>query len=271
MKDKLRTWEDAVLWMRRQPRYHQAILDCFYDDPITVAAERYFRSSEWQAIRAFLYSPAGNALDIGAGRGISSYALAREGWQVTALEPDSSAVVGAGSIRMLASQSDLPIEVVETWGESLPFPDCSFDLVHTRAVLHHARNLKVFCREAERVLKRGGIFLALREHVISKPSDLRRFQQNHPLHNIFGGEHAFQESEYRRAMEQTGLVLKHVINPFESDINLYPRKGENLKRLLGLKIIPHQMIPDIFLRILGRLYRKPGRLYSFIAKKEGHD
>jgi SAM-dependent methyltransferase len=271
VKDKPQTWEDAVLWMRRQPRYQQAALDCFYDDPISVAAERYFRSTEWQAIRTFLPMPAGNALDIGAGRGISSYALACEGWQVTALEPDSSTVVGTGAIRMLANQSDLPIEVVETWGESLPFPDGSFDLVHARAVLHHARNLTALCREAERVLKKGGTFLALREHVINRPSDLKRFQQNHPLHNIFGGEHAFQEAEYRQAMEQAGFVLKNVFNALDSDINLYPRKKEDLKNLLGLKIIPHVMIPDIFLHLLGRLYRKPGRLYSFIAKKDGHD
>jgi len=269
MKDKLQTWEDAVLWMRRQPRYQQAALDCFYDDPISSAAERYFRSTEWQAIRTFLPRPAGNALDIGAGRGISSYALACEGWQVTALEPDSSTVVGTGAIRRLANKSDLSIEVVETWGESLPFPNNSFDLVHARAVLHHARNLTILCREAERVLKKGGYFLALREHVINRPRDLKRFQQNHPLHSIFGGEHAFQETEYRQAMVQAGLILKQVINPFESDINLYPRNREDLKNLLGLKIIPHVMIPDIFLRLLGKLYRKPGRLFSFIAKKGG--
>jgi ubiquinone/menaquinone biosynthesis C-methylase UbiE len=270
MKDKLGTWEDAVVWMRHQPKYQQTVLDCFYDDPITAAAERYYRSTEWQAICAFLPMPAGIALDIGAGRGISSYALACENWQVTALEPDSSTVVGAGAIRILASQSGLPIEVLETWGESLPFPDNSFDLVHMRAVLHHARKLDVCCREAERVLKKGGIFLALREHVIDNPSDLKVFQQNHPLHKLYGGEYAYQKSEYRQAIEQAGLVLEHLINPLESDINLYPRKREDLKNILGLKIIPSKLIPDLFLRMLGIFYRKPGRLYSFVARKEGY-
>ena len=36
---------------------------------------------------------AGRALDLGAGNGILSYALAREGWSVTAVEPDPSALV----------------------------------------------------------------------------------------------------------------------------------------------------------------------------------
>ena len=44
------------------------------------------------------------ALDLGAGRGISSYALAREGWQVTALEPDPSMLIGAGAIRSLVAK-----------------------------------------------------------------------------------------------------------------------------------------------------------------------
>ena len=112
--------------------------------------------------------------------------------------------------------------------------------------------------------------MALREHVIDGPSDLKRFLQTHPLHNIYGGEHAFQKAEYLRAMEQAGFALKHVINPFESDINLYPRKQSDLKKMLGLKIIPHNMIPNTLLRMLGKLYRKPGRLYSFIARKEAH-
>ena len=46
----------------------------------------------------------GQALDVGAGRGIASYALAREGFTVTVLEPDDSHLVGAGAIRSLAEE-----------------------------------------------------------------------------------------------------------------------------------------------------------------------
>ena len=271
MRGNLRTWEEAVIWLRSQPGQRHTVQDCFYDDPISEAAQRYYHSTEWQAVRPFLPVPAGRALDLGAGRGISSYALAREGWQVTALEPDPSTIVGAGAIRMLAHESGLPVEVVETRGEALPFPAGSFDLVHARAVLHHAHDLRAFCHEAERVLKDNGLFLALREHVISRQSDLKRFQQNHPLHNLYGGEYAFKLTEYLKSMEQAGLVVEKVLNPFESDINLFPRGREELKRILGLKVIPPVLVPDRLLHILGVLYRKPGRLYSFVARKAEYE
>src|SRR6202040_1201267 len=123
--------------------------------------------------------------------GISSYALARDGWRVTALEPDPSDVVGAGAIEQLAAVSNLPIEVVRDWGETLPFADATFDLVYGRQVLHHARDLRTLCAEMGRVLKSGGTFLATREHVIFRDADLAVFLAEHPLHRLYGGENAY--------------------------------------------------------------------------------
>ena len=122
-EQKFTTWEDAVVWLRNQPDQRQLVLDAFYDDPLIDAAERYFASAEWQAISKFLQDRTGKALDVGAGRGIASYALARSGFAVTALEPDPSAVVGTAAIRGLAAEARLPIEVVEEFSERLPFAD----------------------------------------------------------------------------------------------------------------------------------------------------
>src|SRR6266542_3674307 len=116
-------------------------------------------------------APPGRALDIGAGRGITSYALAREGWRANALEPDASAVVGAEAIRALAKETGVEIEVTQEWGERLPFDDASFDLVIARSTLHHARDLRELCREAARVLRPGGAFIAAREHQSSDVAD----------------------------------------------------------------------------------------------------
>lgn len=137
---------------------------CFFDDPLLDAAQRFHTSSEWTATRDLIPRPPGHALDVGAGRGIASYALARDGWTVSALEPDPSNLVGAGAIRALSAESGLPIEVEQQWGKSLPFASNSFDVVLCRQVLHHARDLRAFCREVARVLKPGGTVIATRGH-----------------------------------------------------------------------------------------------------------
>ncbi|MFM9726469.1 hypothetical protein ACKI1L_38745, partial [Streptomyces scabiei] len=71
------SWEDAVCWLREQPDQQQLVLDAFYDDPLIGAAERYYASAEWQEVSRLLAAKRGTALDVGAGRGIASYALAR--------------------------------------------------------------------------------------------------------------------------------------------------------------------------------------------------
>ncbi len=101
MKDKLKTWEEAVIWMRNQPQYKDLFIACYYDDPITETAVRFYKSSEWQEVKKKLPAKHGIALDIGSGRGISSYALAKDGWTVIAGEPDNSKIVGTGSIKKL--------------------------------------------------------------------------------------------------------------------------------------------------------------------------
>src|SRR3981081_2619505 len=110
---KLSSWEEAVVWFRNQPEQQQVARDAFYDDPLVDAAARYHASGEWRAVSEILHGRDGRALDIGAGRGIASYALARDDFKVTALEPDPSAIVGSAAIRKLAQDAGLAIDVVE--------------------------------------------------------------------------------------------------------------------------------------------------------------
>jgi SAM-dependent methyltransferase len=265
-----RTWEEAVLWLKAQPDQAELVRDCFFDDPLLDSAQRYYASSEWEAVRQLTGPAEGRALDVGAGRGISSYALASDGWQVTAVEPDPSAVIGAGAIEELATASNLPIHVVEDWGETLPFPDGSFDLVYGRQVLHHARDLPTLCAEMARVLKPGGTFLATREHVIFKDADLAVFLAEHPLHRLYGGENAYRLGEYKRAIEMAGIRLTRVLNPWASAVNLHPRTAADIGLLIHerLPFIPATVFSPSLLRRLGWLLRSPGTNYSFLGVRE---
>jgi SAM-dependent methyltransferase len=265
------TWEAAVRQFREQATHRQMVEACFYDDPLLGAAQRFHASTEWSATRQLIGPPNGRALDIGAGRGIASFALGKDGWAVTALEPDPSDLVGAGAIRALSAEAGLNIDVAQTWGEQLPFEDGSFALVYCRQVLHHAKDLAQLCREIARVLRPGGVLLAVREHVISKPQDLQAFLDGHPLHNLYGGEHAYQLSEYKAAIQGAGLLLTQTLNPYASDINLYPQTRDAIKRNWAqrLHLPTAALVPDAALSWAGFRIDAPGRLFSFVAQKPG--
>jgi 2-polyprenyl-3-methyl-5-hydroxy-6-metoxy-1,4-benzoquinol methylase len=268
MNIKKLTWEESVLWLRNQSDQQELVRAAFYDDPLIDAAERYFKSTEWAALRSFFPRVKGKVLDIGAGRGIASFAFAKEGWDVTALEPDSSAIVGANAITRLANEACLSIEVVQEWGESLPFENASFHVVHCRSVLHHARDLKRLCSEINRVLLPGGTMVATREHVIDCKKDLSVFLKLHPLHHLYGGENAFLIKEYLQAIKASGLKLKHVLSPLASDINVYPNTLKSIKEKIALRLgIPVWLISNTALRLLGEVRRSPGKNYSFVATK----
>lgn len=274
MNNKM-SWEDAVKWLREQPGRQELVKACYFDDPIEVAAERYYSDEEWKNIRSLITGPKGKALDVGSGRGIAAYALARDGWDVTALEPDQSSLVGAQAIQTLSLKSNVMIKIVSEWGEKLPFENNHFEFIHARQVLHHAKNLKQFCSELFRVCKSGGQMIATREHVISKNEDLPAFLASHPLHHLYGGEHAYRLDEYLGALQEAGFIIEKVFSPFESPINYFPASKKDLSkqvigRFVGGRIaskIPVN-VPEWALNFFSKKFlNTPGRLYTFVARK----
>ena len=277
------TWEQAVQWLKEQPDQKELVRACYYDDPLLDAAERYARSEEWQAIELLLPEP-GYALDLGAGRGISSFALARAGWKVDALEPDDSEVVGRGAIQKLALESNLAIAPMQGYAEQIPCEDAHYDLVYGRQVMHHAHNLQKMCHEVARTLKPGGKFIATREHVISRKEDLSIFLTNHPLHHLYGGENAFLLDEYLNAIKDSGLRIENILGPFDTPINYFPMTKTQwrnhiqgpLTNLLGARLIGSVLSESAawtdavngWLALLAsHRDHAPGRLYTFVAGK----
>lgn len=278
------TWEETAQWLRRQHDQAEVVRACYLDDPLIEAARRFAESQEWNAVRRFLPRSRGQALDLGAGRGISSYALARDGWQVVALEPDPSSLVGATAIHALVEESGLNISVIRGFGESIASKENTFDLVYARQVLHHSKSLALFCQEVARVIKPKGWFIATREHVISKPEDLSEFLSSHPFNRFHGGENAFILDEYVSAIENSGLRILRILGSFDTVINYFPmdynewrRKCiEPLVQQIGYKSAViltsqrHFMGRFLLRRLSARLSSStntPGRMYSFVAEK----
>ena len=275
------SWEDAVAWLRAQPGSEELVRAAYFDDPADAACERYWHSNEWEAVRALIGRGPGAALDVGAGRGIASYALARDGFAVTALEPDPSPLVGANAIRDIAARNALDITVVDTLTQPLNFADASFDVIFARAVLHHIPDLNQAMREFFRVLKPGGTLLAVREHVLSNDDDLPAFFDLHPLHHRYGGEMAYRLPVYVAAIETAGFRIEKLLGSLESPINYGPQTRADLSRAIGRQLtkgvpglshlasatLQMPVIGDLMLKAATRVDRRPGRHYSFLARR----
>jgi SAM-dependent methyltransferase len=273
------TWEEAVRWYRTQPGNDAEVRNNYFDLPVLQAAERYAAGEEFAEVLRLLGPGGGRRVfEPGAGNGIASFALAKNGWQVTALEPDPSCEVGAGAIRAMAEQAELPIEVVEDFGEKLPFAGGSFDAIFARQVLHHAADLDAMVKELARVLRPGCLCLATREHVADNEVQLVAFQNEHPLHKFYGGENAYPLARYLDSFAKAGLRIRQVWGPLESILNFFP--GTETERQKTLR----QVADHSYLRF-GRLLawsenfqrrqlqsftardQTPGRIYSFLVEK----
>jgi len=276
-------WEGAVLELKSDPAKAELVKAAYYDDPLKGAADRYYASSEWRYIREYLPEQKNLVvLDLGAGRGISSYAFAMDGHMVTALEPDDSHVVGYKAIEHLAKEAKLDISISKSVEAISLYPDNTFDVIFARAVFHHIETLEDACKELFRIMKNGGRLIVVREHVISKIDDLEKFQSLHPLHKYYGGEHAYRLNDYRTAIRNSGFTIQHELAPFDSPINYAPLSETDLKHTIAEKLSSRAKILKTFARfmfssqiiwkytkrILNIVDNRPGRLYSFIAFKE---
>lgn len=98
--------------------------------------------------------------------------------------------------------------------------------------------------------------------------DLPTFLSMHPLHDLYGGEHAYLLSDYEGALTGAGLNLKASLNPLTSDINLFPMTVEDHRRLLAKRYrVPTWLVGDRLMSWAGDRMTFPGRLYTFVASK----
>ena len=167
------TTDQAIEHLRADPEHADLIRDSYLGPDTREASSRFEHSAEFEETIDVVGGFEGReVLDLGAGTGIASLAIANAGAaRVYALDPDPSPIVGRG---VIASLGDDRIEILDGIGEAIPMPDESADVVYGRQVLHHTQDLDAVAREAIRVLRPGGMFFCCREHVVADEAELDR-------------------------------------------------------------------------------------------------
>lgn len=291
MSDKI-TWEETIKYIRSQPEYQKLVETAYFEENLPLNVERFRKGEEFVETLNILreYQPqAETILDIGSGNGISAVSLTLAGYDVTAVEPDPSDTIGAGAIKKLKAHYHLEkLKVYEDFAEEIKFPNTSFDVVYTRQCMHHAYDLPKFISEAARVLKRGGLMLTVRDHVVYNEQDKEWFLASHPLHKYYGGENAFSYEEYENAMTSAGLEILKVFKYYDSVINYFPLTKNRRQSMVAEEEKKIKQRLRITFGAIGRLkitemlYKKfrfdskeivdesnvPGRMYTYICRKK---
>jgi SAM-dependent methyltransferase len=99
-----------------------------------------------------MFQPHGDVLELGCGYGGTLAALAENGTSAVGVDPDTNRVEDAKRRGLHATVGR---------AEALPFPEGSFDVVLSVAVLEHITDIQTALDESYRVLRPGGRFCAV--------------------------------------------------------------------------------------------------------------
>jgi ubiquinone/menaquinone biosynthesis C-methylase UbiE len=93
-------------------------------------------------------------LEVGAGRPDVLNGFKRQGLQVFGCDISPAS-------KEACEKDKIPFKLVDFVKHALPYKDNSFDVVYSKSVIEHMPEVLEFVTECRRVLKPGGIFLAL--------------------------------------------------------------------------------------------------------------
>ena len=182
----------------------------------------YYRSAK---VIAFLERAGvtihGRVLDAGCGGGGMPLSLAEEATLVVGIDP-AERFQDAG-VR-LGRERGLPhLHFALADGMALPFPDRSFDLVLSHAVIEHVADAPKYLRECARVLARGGhVYLSTAPYLSFAGAHLPRLKVPVPLHLMVGRRIAF--ATFRFLARHATWTLREPAN--ENSFIKAARRGE---------------------------------------------
>jgi SAM-dependent methyltransferase len=174
------------------------------DDLIKAHADRRFRSEYDYALFEYYRSAKvirfldragvsldGRILDAGCGGGGMPLSLAEHAREVVGIDPFNR--FGDAGVRLARERGLRSLHFALADGMALPFPDGTFDLVLSHAVIEHVADAPLYLRECRRVLAPGGRFyLSTAPYLSFAGAHLPRLKVPVPLHLIAGRAVAFR-------------------------------------------------------------------------------
>ena len=182
----------------------------------------YYRSAK---VIAFLERAGvavhGRVLDAGCGGGGMPLSLAEEATAVVGIDP-AERFQDAG-VRLGRERGMRNLHFALADGMALPFPDGSFDLVLSHAVIEHVADAPLYLRECARVLApHGHVYLSTAPYLSFAGAHLPRLKIPVPLHLMFGRHLAF--GAFRVLARHAPWTLKEPAN--ENSFIRAARRGE---------------------------------------------
>jgi ubiquinone/menaquinone biosynthesis C-methylase UbiE len=153
----------------------------------------------------------GRILEIGAGGAWLSAELSKQPRVVEVIATDASTRLlkeQAPKVFKLLNANTSKITRVPGDFHQLDFPNNHFDFVVCSAVLHHAANIVQVLREAKRVLKPGGQFVAIREPVWPLVKIKSREKMLAKLVATGVNERFYTLADYKEFFKQASLPLQ---------------------------------------------------------------
>jgi len=180
----------------------------------------------WERLKI---NPRSRVLELGAGDLRISSHLARQGYNITAVEAVPE------SLQRGLYDAGLSFPRICCSGSRLPFRDQSFDVVFCQAMLHHLGDILPVVMEMARVLRPGGLFLAVTEPSSAMFRNIRRLRETTPEYSFDIGIHETipKFGSYTGALRKAGIRGIEVFsNPGEWQIPFHLRKCGWFEKML---------------------------------------
>jgi len=161
-------------------------------------------SSYFQFLTDLIKIKGGKLLDFASGTCWTSYIFAEKGYDVIALDMNSSDLCGLGLFRKYRNK--MPFQPVLGDCECAPLKKEIFDVVFCHQALHHATDLDRMVSEMARCAKKGGLVIAGGEHIRPFYTCDEAFRKKHPAVKFGLNEHAYPYYRYKAAFKHAGVV-----------------------------------------------------------------